>query len=239
MSENSECSAPNAVKRIVCLANSRKLSGRCIAGREIISDQAGPWIRPVSNREHQEVSEQERHYEDGKNPNVLDVIDVPLIEPRPHHFQQENWLLDPNFYWRKAGRFDWAQLQEFVEPHGPLWINGQSSYNGVNDRISLPQAERLRSSLRLIHIEGFRIQVFCPGAAFGNPKRRVQGQFTYDGSRYHLWITDPLYESRYLALPDGHHEIGESCLCVSLGEPHESYSYKLVAAVIERQQEGV
>ena len=35
--------------KIVCLANSRKISGRCIAGKIMDS---GKWIRPVSSREH-------------------------------------------------------------------------------------------------------------------------------------------------------------------------------------------
>ncbi len=87
MADNPEIQSPNEVKRILCLANSRKLSGRCIAGREIMNKLPGPWIRPVSGREHQEVSEQERHYQDGSDPMVLDVIDVPLVEPRPHQFQ--------------------------------------------------------------------------------------------------------------------------------------------------------
>ena len=37
------------VKRIVCLANSRKRGGRCVAGKELLADgRAGGWIRPVS-----------------------------------------------------------------------------------------------------------------------------------------------------------------------------------------------
>jgi hypothetical protein len=75
------------VKRIVCLANSRKLNGRCLAGKEFGGTGVGAWVRPVGAREHGEVSEYERQYEDGSDPRVLDVIDVPLIGPQPKDFQ--------------------------------------------------------------------------------------------------------------------------------------------------------
>lgn len=75
--------APIATKKILCLANSRKRGGRCIAGRELLADSPGPWIRPVSDREHEEVSEEERQFEDGSEPKVLDVIVVRLIAPHP------------------------------------------------------------------------------------------------------------------------------------------------------------
>ena len=86
------------VKRLVCLANSRKLSGRCVAGKELIQGVVGGWIRPVSDRPKEEVSKDERQYEDGSDPRVLDLIDIPLREPRPKSYQSENWLLDPQFY---------------------------------------------------------------------------------------------------------------------------------------------
>ena len=47
-------------KRIVCLANSRKLSGRCVAGRVFDGHEVGEWVRPVSARQNEEVSEYER-----------------------------------------------------------------------------------------------------------------------------------------------------------------------------------
>jgi hypothetical protein len=236
---NPEITAPNAVKRILCLANSRKLSGRCIAGRESVSNQPGAWIRPVSGREHQEVSWDERHYEDRGDPSVLDVIAVPLVEPRPHLFQQENWLLDPNFYWQKTGHVDWTGLQAFVEPDVSLWVNGQSRFSGRNNRVALNQATQLRDSLRLIRVAGARLEVLRPGAQFGNQKKRVEAEFAHAGTQYRFRVTDAVYEDRYRAMAEGYYDIGECCLTISLGEPYEGFAYKLIAAVIERAENEV
>jgi hypothetical protein len=112
------------VKRIVCLANSRKLNGRCIAGKEFGGNEFGAWIRPVGARQHGEVSEYERQFENGSDPRVLDILDVPLLDPQPKDFQQENWLLDPNYYWVKIGRATWSDLIRLADRVEPLWIGG-------------------------------------------------------------------------------------------------------------------
>lgn len=221
-------------KRIVCLANSRKLQGRCVAGREFSAGVAGSWIRPVSDRPEQEVSEYERQYEDGSDPRVLDIIDVPLVGARPKDYQQENWLLDPKLYWVKVGRLIWENLASLRDRNGPLWMNGHSSYNGFNDRIPLDQAIALRSSLKLIYVGNFSLEVSAPGEAFGNKKRRVQGRFAFDGIDYWLWVTDPVVERQYLAQSDGDYPVGEAYLTISIGEPYQGYCYKLIATVIRR-----
>ena len=130
--------AVSAVKRIVCLANSRKLSGRCVAGRELAGEKAGgPWIRPVSARPSQEVSEHERQYEDGSDPRVLDIVSVPVLAPKPDEWQTENWTLDAERYWKKLGRFSWFDLPCLLDPPEPLWIDGHSTYSGANDKVPL------------------------------------------------------------------------------------------------------
>ncbi|OPY13761.1 MAG: hypothetical protein A4E66_00628 [Syntrophus sp. PtaB.Bin001] len=228
----------STVKRIVCLANSRKLSGRCIAGKEIISSKAAGWIRPVSAREHEEVSERERQYPDGSDPRILDVIDVPLLKPIPRDFQRENWLLDTEHYWKKVGRMEFTRLTEFTEKAEFLWVNGNNTYHGLNDKIPLSLAKSLESSLCLIQVDRVQLSVFKPGKAFNDPKRRVQGRFKYNNVVYKLWVTDPSIERAYLAKPDGNYEIEESYLTISLGEAFNDACYKLIASIIHCKSGG-
>lgn len=224
------------MKRIVCLANSRKLHGRCVAGIEIVEGKPAGWVRPVSSRDHEEVSEHERQYEDGSDPRVLDIIDLPLIDPRPKGYQQENWLLDPNKYWVKNGTVAWGDLSGFVSLIGTLWIDGHRTSSGCHDMIPLAVAIGIDSSLRLIKVDVMTLSVFKPGEAFGNPKRRVQGRFKHNGTDYRLWVTDPIYQRTFLAKTDGNYLIGECFLTLSLGEPFNNSCYKLIAAIIERGQ---
>ena len=84
-------------KRIVCLATSRIPQGRCIAGRELVDDCPGDWIRPVSTHGHQGVSKYERQYKDGSDPRLLDILDISLQKHQPRDHQRENWLLDSSY----------------------------------------------------------------------------------------------------------------------------------------------
>ncbi len=221
-------------KRIVCLANSRKMSGRCVAGVEFKADKPGGWIRPVSAREYQEVSEYERQYENGSDPRLLDIIDIPLLEHRPIDYQQENWMLDPEYYWVKVGALNWDGLHEIADRGGTLWRNGSHTYNGTNDRIPIDQAASETSSLKLVHVDGLKLRVFSPGQDFGDSKRRVQVRFRFAGIEYELWVTDPRIQLKYLAKENGDYQLGECYLTISLGEPFKDYCYKLVAAVLEK-----
>jgi len=212
------------------------LDGRCIAGREWNTNRAGGWIRPISHRTGQEISEYERQYEDGSDPRVLDIIDIPLIKPQPQSFQTENWLIDSKCYWKRVGKLSLDDMHKLTGPKTWLWLNGHSTYNGHNDKIPLQVANSYQRSLTMVHVEDLKLSVFKPGETFGNNKRRVQGRFSYDKVRYHLWVTDPLFERRYLAKLDGTYSIGDCFLAVSLGEPYNGAVYKLIASIIGKQR---
>jgi len=87
------------LKRIVCLANSYKTGGLCIVGREIVQNGFGNWVRPVSNRPTAEVSFLEYRYADNTSPRLLDIIDIPLLNPQPRQHQTENHVVDRTQRW--------------------------------------------------------------------------------------------------------------------------------------------
>jgi hypothetical protein len=48
---------PTYTKTILCLANSRRRGGRCVAGKEFANNSAGPWILPVNVQNQSAISE--------------------------------------------------------------------------------------------------------------------------------------------------------------------------------------
>ncbi len=231
----------DTIKRIVCLANSRKEGDRCIAGKELLADgRPGAWVRPVSDRGDEAVSSFERQYRDHSEPRVLDVIDVPVLEERPNTYQSENWLLDPHpahppVFWSKVCRVTLDNLPQFADPAGPLWINGHSGSNGQNDRIPLYLANALDSSLRLIQVDRLELSTAKAESKLkvqGRFLYKVQGRFRYDGVEYRLSVTDPIYEHAYGELPNTSYALDTCFLTISLGGAHKGFAYKLIAAII-------
>lgn len=222
-------------KSIVCLANSRKHSGRCVAGRELLGDSCGNWVRPVSSRSSAEISADERRYESGELPKLLDIITIPIIGPRPESCQTENFVIDPRHRWEKRGEMSWSDVPRFLDRPAPLWANNDSSYYGLNDRVSEDVASRLTSSLMLIAPQALTIRVATEGAQFGNPRRRIRADFFHLGTNYSLIVTDPVFEKTLLDRPNADYRMHDTYLCISLGETYsDQCRYKLVAAVISR-----
>ena len=136
-------------KTIVCLANSRKTGGRCLAGKEILPNgNIGKWVRPISERHTQEVSEEERRYETGEDPKLFDIVEIPFKEHLPQNHQVENHLIDPEYYWTKIKTFTWSDISQLVDSPTTLWPNGFSSTSGMNNRV--PEGQVPHSSLYLI-----------------------------------------------------------------------------------------
>ena len=118
------------VKRIVCLANSYKPpNGRCFAGREVVGAGFGGWIRPVSPRPTAEVSFSEYRYENNSSPKLLDIIDIPWLNPDPRHHQTENHVIDAG-RWVRVGELPFNAIGQLVDCPAALWINSDHTKGG-------------------------------------------------------------------------------------------------------------
>jgi len=224
------------VKRIVCLANSVKTGGTCIAGREILPGGAyGGWIRPVSARPTAELSIMEPLYENNESPKLLDVIDVPLCKPHPHRHQTENHLIDTSRPWVKRGRLPKQSLAELCERPSVLWTNGEDTKTGRNNCISEKKAMRLKNSLRLIYVPRITIEVSAESRK-EDARLKFKGSFVYNEVGYFMTVTDPVVIDYLRHQGEGKHHFESVYLTVSLTEPFawDQRCHKLIAAVIRK-----
>lgn len=163
------------IKTIVCLANSKKHGGTCVAGIELLAPGTGVWVRPVSSRTGHEVNIVEQTLPDGSQPQVLDVISVGLFRSEPSGYQSENWVLDDKHHWTRLGRWSYADLEPVIDNPPILWTNESSSTVGTNDRVAEKHLTRHTRSIGLIRAEAAHIVVaktrgaVIPKCAFVSP----------------------------------------------------------------------
>src|SRR5262245_24223954 len=147
-------------RQLLVLANSVKKSGRCLAGREIISEgeryRLGSWLRPVTDHGEGELLDAERTYQDKTLAGVMDVADVPLCGKVTDPCQPEHW--------RSAGRtplrnlsadFERPTTESLIEWPTDLWLQqGERT-----DRVTHPYlaAHPPKQSLYVVRPKNFRL----------------------------------------------------------------------------------
>jgi hypothetical protein len=234
-------------KTIVVLANSVKRAGRCLAGKEMLWDgsnwKSGNWIRPVSTAQGGEVSVAQMVKELGREPSLLEIVEIPVSSFVPLPDQPENWLLDSGSQWRRVGTLDWQQAMALVDQPHQLWDEGRGwrrVAQGYVQRMGQP------ASLYLIKPEEIvSIEVWTEPNPFEPPpavKRHRLAKIRYGGLVHEFDITDPAFADRYYpifpAVGTDRRKItlsapSETLVCVSLTPEYKGHQYKLVAAFVE------
>jgi hypothetical protein len=209
------------------------MSKRCIAGKEIVNNQlTHTWIRPVSGVGLKgELSEVETLLNDGKRPQLLDVITIPFMQPESHAYQSENYVIAKGQRWLKKPVMPSSLLPSLCDSVSSLWINDHHSVTGQNDRIPWEMVTaNIHSSLLLIKPENLIITVSSNAYRVN---KTVRAHFTFQQQEYILVVTDLKTEMVYEVNRNGSYPITEEVyLCISLGEPFEGYCYKLVAGIL-------
>lgn len=213
----------------VCLANSRKHNGRCIAGITM----AGKWIRPVSSDPDGTLYPQQYTLNDGSEPSILDLIRLEAA-PSPEPHQPENWRIS-GAQWQRLGRLSRQQ--------GRLWLH-QTASPGPHILGSLLNSvsydylveHPMQSSLCVVEPSGILWHITTNYR--GN--RQVRAIFRLAGAEYNLPISDPIWTDHLRNLGFGSYQDYEAgipanqstFLTASLTEPFKGHCYKLIAAVI-------
>lgn len=207
--------------RIVCLANSWKEGGRCVAGIDV---ESGRWVRPVSTTSHGQLSLAEATLRDSgqvREVRALDVVDLGELIRRPEVGQPENFALgsrgmalvstvEPDF------------LERFVDRRNFL-------LHGTSASVATEHASLVQSSLTLVRVENPQFRV--------NPRneRQLRAQFRFAGVEYDLPVTDASSWVDFAKIDPRRFSIGPWYFTISLGVPFHGWMYKLVACGIPHQ----
>ena len=218
-------------KDIVCLANSKKFSEHCVAGKELHEGEFAGWVRPVSSTSGGALSSENICFPDGKAPGHLDVVRILIKRRVAHRYQTENYLIDSNKCWEQVSKLDSSRLDSLCDRVEKLWINGFDSAKGINDRIPIEKTKKISSSLLLIKPSSMIIH---KEYEFGSHSWKIRADFRYRRIRYRIVITDPVVEAKYRGKEKGDYPVDDKdvYLTVSLGEEYKGFCYKLAAAVI-------
>lgn len=232
-------------RQIVCLANSRKPDGKCLAGKALDDNS---WIRPpVSRRPNDSLSATEECVRGNDCrcgrcnpivPSLLDIIEVDLTDYAGYAHQTENYYISDN-KWKKVGVLPFELLKSYVDTvPGGLWINGFGTNRRKNDRVPAHLGSGLKNSLCLINVLNLSLTVVLDGVEYGHPRKRVYGSFYYYGTEYIIPVTDEVVENRYIKQGEGTYTyptVGKNIiLCLSLGQEWNGYIYKFIAGVIAK-----
>ncbi len=211
--------------RIVCLANSKKHGERCIAGIDI---STGWWIRPVTHRVDGAVTWDVRQV-NGQEPQLLDVLHVPLVGKGPDNgFQPENRLIKTK-PWEKIARFKADEILRFCEDDSVILLN-HSEYIPYKHFSRIPQ--HFWKSLQLVHTK----KTLFYKDTLRKPTWRTSFRYRNGTMCLDLMLTDVSLLKR---LEEGKSVQRDCILTISLGVPWtpnkttEKRCYKLVAGVVE------
>lgn len=205
---------------IICLANSYKYRGRCIAG---IDRNSGQWVRPISGLEYGQIP-LDANYVKVNDISILDILDIPVdIEKKPGH-EIEN-IGYKHLPWQIIGRVEVVDLLRYCEDR-LLY----SSYGKAIPYEYLKSQAPVRT-LQLIEVKFFS----CYKDTRGKWKGIIADE-QYDLVDFDFSITDPVFIDKL----DRNKSLSPHCLlCLSLGQPWQPdpnyplLCYRLIVGVIE------
>lgn len=216
-------------KYFICLANSYKRGGRCVAGVEIVLDRNGGWepvlnedgrprwIRPIAQTTYGEIPNSV-----AENIEMLSVVKLTHVVPCPEQAHAEN------VYYSQLKPCNNYKVQQASSTMNQLVdTKHQRIFHNKRNAVSAELLAGVNYSLMLIHPD--KASAYRDEDS-DNPKTRMK--FTYHGTEYDFPITDPAFLDEFEREPERYDNIPDVYLALSLGLEFHGWHYKLVAGVI-------
>jgi hypothetical protein len=198
---------------VIIFANSVKHGEHCVAGKFAYDRK---WIRLVADDAGRELTRDQVIVETKRGSfkvMPLEIVKVDILRIAPLRHQPENHIIN-DVRWRKGHFFSHHEISNFLDSPATLWGVG----NCIAAQDVLTGNVQIAQSLYLIRADEITLHMH-------NDRRRVA--FTFNNQRYDLPSTDPNFDKIKCGARAMH-----GFICVSLGEEHNGYHYKIVAAVI-------
>jgi hypothetical protein len=171
---------------MICLANSRKHGGRCVAGLRV--DGSG-WIRPVGTLPDGTLYPPNYTFADDTVASVLDIVQVGVHKQRPAPHQPENWLIDGTNWTLLARPMGNKLIQVLRSAITP----GPELLRGFSDRVPYTSFQQQNATASLALIAPESLDLYHQLSYRGRPQAR--GRFSLGRGNqtclYDLVITDP------------------------------------------------
>ena len=215
-------------KYFICLANSYKRGGRCIAGVEIVfdnndrwklvrDDDGRPrWIRPIARTIYGEIPNFL-----GENIKVFSIVRLTNVVPCPEKAHTEN------VYYSHIEQYNYAISQDSNLINLLIDTKHQSLFHNRGRAVSTKMIAGINYSLMLIHPDKASAYI-----DENREKSKNRMRFTYYGTEYDFPITDPTFIDCLKKSADKYTNINDVYLTLSLGLEFEGWHHKLVAGVI-------
>ncbi|MCU0567558.1 MAG: hypothetical protein MUF49_13290 [Oculatellaceae cyanobacterium Prado106] len=239
------------VFEIICLANSDKRGGRCVAGLK--TDGSG-WLRPVS-RQPGGILQPEHYLLDiDCEPQLFDILELDCAAHRPECHQPENWLIQPK-QWRFVGFPDLPQLNEILKPELEKSAALSTLFGNLGDRVDYPSLQKNPTAYSLLYLKPEKVQWVVQDYIIHKKYRAI---FFSNLVQYNFPITDPIWKAQMdqAKLPEGQYSSAQIIdklglsdftddgfrFTMSLGEPFaptgegKQYCFKVIAAVMNTSQ---
>lgn len=176
--------------RLLCLANSFRDKGRCLAGVELdtqnkpkVQNNNNIWIRPILG-----IINHTLPLDMVKKINIFDILEFNIIEKSPIDHQKENVIIGLNTSFLSLGSLNKDFLSLLFYENSGLVFEDSGRYIRPDD------IYRLTKSIGLFMVENPCVkEISHIGKA--NPSKYLS--FKYKSYEYLFTITDPVFLSNY------------------------------------------